>query len=113
MEKEHLKLNHKINCGTGCSTGAIGDPTVIHATIKFRIFHFVTTTVWGVVKHIAIDALLLGVVLLWLRSKKDRRFEGAIRVLLGDAVAQVQKLGDRQLGKIQLPKLVVGNGKKS
>lgn len=82
-------------------------------TIQFRIFRFMTTSIWGLVRHIAIDALVLGVVLLWLRSKKDRRFEGAIFWMLGDAVAQVQKLGDRQLGTIRLPKLVAGRGKKS
>ena len=74
-------------------------------TLQFRIARFVTKAIWGIVKHIALDILFLGIVLLWLRSKKDRRFEGAIRVLLGDAVAQVQRVGEKQLGKIQLPKL--------
>jgi hypothetical protein len=77
-------------------------------TIHFRILRFITKTIWGIVKHIAIDVFILGIVLLWLRSKKDKRLEGAMRVLLGDAVAQVQKLGDVQLGKIQLPKLGAG-----
>jgi hypothetical protein len=77
-------------------------------TLRFRIFRTLSRFIWGVVKHLTMDVLLLGLVLLWLRRKQDRRFEGAIRVLLGDAVAQVQKVGEKQLvslGKIQLPGL--------
>jgi hypothetical protein len=48
---------------------------------------------------------ILGIVLLYMRRKKDTRLEGAVRVLLGDAVAQVQKVGGRQLGKVKLPGL--------
>ena len=81
-------------------------------TIQFRILRFITKSIWSVVKHIAIDVFILGIVVLWLRSKRDKRLEGAMRVLLGDAVAQVQKLGDVQLGKLQLPKLGVA-GRKS
>jgi len=77
-------------------------------TLQFRILRFVTSTAWGLIKHVAFDVFLLGLVLLWMRKKKDKRLEGAIRVLLGDAVAQVQKVGEKQLtqfGKIQLPVL--------
>lgn len=38
------------------------------------------------------DAVLLWIVILYLRRKQDMRLEGAIRVLLGDAVAQVQRV---------------------
>jgi hypothetical protein len=44
-------------------------------------------------KMVAVDLIVLVFVLLYLRRKKDGRLEGAIRVLLGDAVAQVQKVG--------------------
>ncbi|KAF2423183.1 hypothetical protein EJ08DRAFT_682408 [Tothia fuscella] len=74
-------------------------------TLRFRVFRFLSKFVWGIVKHLAMDVFLLGLVLLWLRRKKDQRFEGAIRVMLGDAVAQVQRVGEKQLvqlGKIQL-----------
>lgn len=63
---------------------------------------------WTAVKHVVVDVVLLGVILLWMRRKKDRRLEGAVRVLLGDAVAQMQKVGGQQIermGKMQLPKL--------
>lgn len=66
-------------------------------TLRFRIFRFISKFGWGMVKHLAINVLLLGLLLIYLRKKKDRRFEGAVRVLLGDAVAQVQRVG------IQLP----------
>jgi hypothetical protein len=79
-------------------------------TLRFRIFKSVTSFIWGVVKHLTMDFLILGLVLLWLRRKKDRRFEGAIRVLLGDAVAQVQRVGEKQLRNVKLPGL--GGGKR-
>jgi hypothetical protein len=77
---------------------------------KFLFLRFIWRIVWGSVKHVAIDMFILGIVLLWMRRKKDRRLEGAIRVLLGDAVAQVQKVGGAQLGKVKLPTLVANKG---
>lgn len=77
-------------------------------TLQFRMMRSLTRISWGILKHITIDICILGLVLLWLRRKKDKRLEGAIRVLLGDAVAHVQKLGDVQLGKIQLPTFGTG-----
>ncbi|KAF2652839.1 hypothetical protein K491DRAFT_695266 [Lophiostoma macrostomum CBS 122681] len=72
---------------------------------KYRFFRWVFRLVWGSLKHLALDIFILGLVLLWMRRKKDHRLEGAVRVLLGDAVAQVQKVGGAQIGKIQLPSL--------
>ena len=37
---------------------------------------------WLVLKHLAVDALLLGVVLLWMRRRKDRRLEDNVRAAL-------------------------------
>ncbi|KAE9979735.1 hypothetical protein EG327_006898 [Venturia inaequalis] len=84
-------------------------------TLQFRILRFISNAVWGLVKHVALDVVILGIILLWMRRKKDRRLEGAMRVLLGDAVAQVQKAGEKQLiqlGKIHLP-TIIGAGKSS
>jgi hypothetical protein len=81
-------------------------------TLRFRILRFFTTAVWGLVKHVAMDVVILAIILLWMRRKKDRRLEGAMRVLLGDAVAQVQKVGEKQLtqlGKMHLP--ILGGAK--
>ncbi|PVH94571.1 hypothetical protein DM02DRAFT_618508 [Periconia macrospinosa] len=72
-------------------------------TKKFLVLRFAWRVLWGSVKHIAIDTVILGVVLLWMRRKKDRRLEGAVRVLLGDAVAQVQRVGGAQLGRVKIP----------
>ncbi|KAF2840314.1 hypothetical protein M501DRAFT_991324 [Patellaria atrata CBS 101060] len=62
---------------------------------------------WSAVKHIAIDFVLLVFILLWMRKRKDKRLESAMRFLSGDAVAQVQKVRGAKvsIGKIQLPKL--------
>jgi hypothetical protein len=47
----------------------------------------------AVVKHVAVDVLVLTLVLIWFRRKNNGRLEGAVRVLLGDAVAQAQRVG--------------------
>jgi hypothetical protein len=60
---------------------------------QHRIWQYMVWSVWGLVKHVAFDFLLLAVVLLWMRRKKDRRLEMAIRVLLGDAVAEARRIG--------------------
>lgn len=75
----------------------------------YRLIRGIWRWVWAAFKHVATDAFILGIVLLYMRRKKDTRLEGAIRVLLGDAVAQVQKVGGAQLGKVKLP----GLGKKA
>ena len=42
-------------------------------------------------RAVVVDVFILWIVILYLRRKKDRRLEGAVRVLLGDAVAQISK----------------------
>ncbi|KAF2464633.1 uncharacterized protein BDR25DRAFT_296599 [Lindgomyces ingoldianus] len=72
---------------------------------RYRFFRWLLRFMWGALKHVAVDIVILGLILLWMRRKKDRRLEGAMRVLLGDAVAQVQKVGGKQIGKMHLPGL--------
>lgn len=48
---------------------------------------------WWAVQLVVADAVILWIVILYMRRRQDRRLEGAVRVLLGDAVAQVQNLG--------------------
>lgn len=45
---------------------------------------------WWTVQLFVVDAVILWVVILYMRRRDDRRLETAIRVLLGDAVAQAQ-----------------------
>lgn len=76
---------------------------------KYKFFRSIFRFLWGSLKHVAIDIVILGIVLLWMRRKKDRRLEGAVRVLLGDAVAQVQRVGGVvPLGRVRLPTLGIG-----
>lgn len=72
---------------------------------KYQFFRWLFRFVWGSFKHVAIDVAILVLLLIWMRRKKDPRLEGAVRVLLGDAVAQVQKVGGARISKIQMPKL--------
>ncbi|KAF1917787.1 acyl CoA binding protein-domain-containing protein [Ampelomyces quisqualis] len=71
----------------------------------YRLFRGMWRWLWAALKHIAADVFILGIVLLYMRRQQDRRLEGAIRVLLGDAVAQVQRVAGAQLGKVKLPGL--------
>ncbi|KAF2754413.1 hypothetical protein EJ05DRAFT_503949 [Pseudovirgaria hyperparasitica] len=71
-----------------------------------------TWITWTGLKIVAVDAIILFVVLIWMRRKKDRRLENAIRVLLGDAAIQVKKSSAQMganIGKIALPKLPAKN----
>lgn len=55
---------------------------------------------WAVQLVVA-DAVILWLVILFMRRRKDPRLEGAVRVLLGDAVATMQSLGrDVKLSRI-------------
>jgi hypothetical protein len=77
----------------------------------YRLFRGIWRWVWACLKHVAVDVFILGIVLLWMRRKKDRRLEGAIRVLLGDAVAQMQRGGGAVFGRVRIP-LLRGGGRK-
>lgn len=75
---------------------------------KFSVLGWISWACWAAFKHITVDVIIFGAVLLWLRRKKDRRLEGAVRVILGDAVAEARRVSNAQManiGKIQLPKL--------
>ncbi|KAF1828733.1 hypothetical protein BDW02DRAFT_593074 [Decorospora gaudefroyi] len=76
----------------------------------YRLFRSVWRWCWAAFKHVAVDVLLLGLLLLWMRRKEDRRLEGAIRVLLGDAVALVQRRSGNVLGRVRVPGLRLGLG---
>jgi len=71
---------------------------------KHSFFGWAMRIGWWFVQFIVADAVVLWVLLFYLRRRQDRRLEGAIRVLLGDAVAQVQKVG-REVKMPQLPKI--------
>jgi hypothetical protein len=64
-------------------------------------FGWVARLSWWAAQLFVADGVILWLVILYLRRKQDRRLEGAIRVLLGDAVAQVQKVA----GDVKMPKL--------
>ena len=59
---------------------------------KHSFWGWILRLSWWAVQLVVTDAVLLWIVILYLRRKNDRRLEGAVRVLLGDAVAQVQKV---------------------
>ncbi|KAK5118545.1 hypothetical protein LTR85_008010 [Meristemomyces frigidus] len=71
---------------------------------KHSLLGWVLRIGWWGVQLVLADAAVLWLILLYLRRKKDRRLEGAVRVLLGDAVAQVQKVG-REVKMPMLPKI--------
>jgi acyl-CoA-binding protein len=72
-------------------------------------FGWVLRLSWWAVQLFVADAAILWFVILYNRRRDDRRLEGAVRVLLGDAVAQVQKVS-RDVKMPALPKI---GGRKS
>ncbi|KAI4847197.1 hypothetical protein E4T44_04654 [Aureobasidium sp. EXF-8845] len=68
---------------------------------KRSLLAWILRASWFLVKLVAVDVFILWLVLLYLRRKKDMRLEGAVRVLLGDAVAQMQKVSS----KVKVPTL--------
>jgi acyl-CoA-binding protein len=68
---------------------------------KRSLLAWILRASWFLVKLVAVDVFVLWLVLLYLRRKKDMRLEGAVRVLLGDAVAQMQKVSS----KVKVPTL--------
>lgn len=78
---------------------------------KKSFFGWIFRIGWWGVQLVVADAVILWIVLLYLRKREDRRLEGAIRVLLGDAVAQARKVaGDVKMPT--LPKIPQMKGKK-
>ncbi|RMY74504.1 hypothetical protein D0863_03203 [Hortaea werneckii] len=71
---------------------------------RYSFWGWILRLSWWAVQLIVADAVVLWLVILYMRRKNDRKLEGAIRVLLGDAVAQVQKVG-REVKIPQLPKM--------
>ncbi len=47
---------------------------------------------WAAVKHVAVDAALFGLALLWARRKDDRRLEQGLQLLLRVVVEQINKM---------------------
>lgn len=74
-------------------------------------FGWVLRLGWWVTSFVLADAAVLWIVILYMRRKQDRRLEGAVRVLLGDAVAQVQRVAS----DVKMPTLKMSTlkGKKS
>jgi acyl-CoA-binding protein len=75
-------------------------------------FSWVLRLGWWATSFVLADAAVLWIVILYMRRKQDRRLEGAVRVLLGDAVAQVQRVAS-DVKMPTLPKMSTLKGKKS
>ncbi|KAF2156216.1 acyl-CoA binding protein [Myriangium duriaei CBS 260.36] len=67
---------------------------------RASFFSWVLSFGWFAVKLVVADVLVLWIVLLYLRRRKDRRLEGAIRVMLGDAQAVAKNLATQVQSKL-------------
>lgn len=72
---------------------------------RHSLFGWVLRFGWWAAQLFIANTVLLWIVILYMRRKQDRRLEGAVRVLLGDAVAQVQRVTGREVKMPQLPKM--------
>ncbi|PSK59486.1 Autophagy-related protein 37 [Elsinoe australis] len=64
------------------------------------IFSWILSFGWFAVKLVVADVFVLWLVILYLRRRKDRRLEGAIRVMLGDAQAVAKNLATQVQNKL-------------
>lgn len=75
---------------------ALREQLEIHRFVKNQkrksFFGWILRLGWWATSFVLADAAVLWIVILYMRKKEDRRLEGAVRVLLGDAVAQVQRV---------------------
>ena len=67
---------------------------------KRSFFGWILRLGWFSVKLIVVDVFALWILILYLRRKKDRRLEGAIRVMLGDAQAVAKNLAATMQQKV-------------
>ncbi|KAK5128130.1 hypothetical protein LTR08_004184 [Meristemomyces frigidus] len=74
---------------------------------KGSLFGWLLRIGWWGVQIVAADVVVLAVVIVVMRRREDRRLEGAVRVLLGDAVATVQRVG-REVKMPALPAMTRG-----
>ena len=63
-------------------------------------FSWILSFGWFALRLVVADVFLLWLVLLYLRRRKDRRLEGAIRVLLGDAQAVAKNIATQMQNKL-------------
>lgn len=73
---------------------------------RHTIFAWVGWIFWGTVKWAGLNVLFLLLIMAWMRRRKDRRLETAVRILLGDAAVEVQRVGKKGMkavAQIQLP----------
>ncbi|RMZ67290.1 acyl binding [Pyrenophora seminiperda CCB06] len=58
----------------------------------YRLFRGIWRWLSACVRHVAVDVFILGIVLLWMRRKKDRRLEAALSMILGEAVGKMRRV---------------------
>lgn len=59
---------------------------------RYNFFRFVFRFFWAALKHVAVDIFILGILLAWMRAKGDRRLEGVVRGVIGDALERVRRV---------------------
>jgi len=67
---------------------------------RHSVFGWLLRAGWFCVKLVVVDVFALWILILYLRRKKDRRLEGAIRVMLGDAQAVAKNLAAQMQQKV-------------
>ena len=76
---------------------------VIDARRRNNLWAWFAWLVWAVVRHVVVDATVLGLMLWWARRKQDRRLEQGLSLLMQTLAEQVKRLGLPQIPR--LPRL--------
>lgn len=75
----------------------------------YRFFRCVYRWAWALARHLAVNALLLAVLLVWMRGRGDGRLEAVLRGVVGAAVHRVRRDIGRGLGRVGLGRARVGD----
>ena len=76
---------------------------VVDARRRKNLWAWFIWAVWAAIRHIVVDATILGFILLWARRKQDRRLEQGLSLLV---LTLVEQAGNLRLPRIpRLPRL--------
>ena len=81
--------------------------------VHYRFFRCMYRWAWALARHLAVNALLLGVLLVWMRGQGDGRLEVVVRGALGAAASRVRRGMSKGLSRVGLGRAGVSDAERS